>query len=217
MTERSMGGDAPRYETNMAVVTPTDRVRWGPIWAGLFIALSTWAVLTVLGAAIGFSMYDAGDSGRAYGVGAAIWGAISAIVSFILGGWFAARTAAVKGENNGVINGVMVWAVGIPLMLFLTYGGLSPLLGRERDRMMDRASQASAQITGSPTNTVDRGDQLTPQRQERMASTASRAAWGTLVALLLGLGSAAFGGYLGARTVPGYPVTGTRPTRHETL
>src|SRR5687768_5733380 len=41
--------------------TPTDRVRWGPILAGTFAALTTLAILSTLGAAIGFSSYDRGQ------------------------------------------------------------------------------------------------------------------------------------------------------------
>ena len=41
--------------------TPTDRVRWGPILAGTFSALTTLAILSTLGAAIGLSSYDRGQ------------------------------------------------------------------------------------------------------------------------------------------------------------
>ena len=43
--------------------------------------------------------------------------------------------------------------------------------------------------------------QVSPEQRERAADTGARAAWSTLVALLLGLGAAAAGGYLGARTL----------------
>ena len=78
-----------------------DRVRWGPVLAGLFTALTTMVALALLGAAIGLTAMNAGtaaiqggpppDAGR----NAAVWGAISAIIAFLWGGYVAGRSAAV--------------------------------------------------------------------------------------------------------------------------
>ncbi|MEZ0266637.1 MAG: hypothetical protein ACAI43_18055, partial [Phycisphaerae bacterium] len=96
---------SPNVNVAAVAASPTDRVRWGPIIAGLFAALSTLAVLGVLGIAVGASAYDPGDSARNFGIGAGIWGAVSALLAFFIGGWLAARAAAVKGTSNGVLNG----------------------------------------------------------------------------------------------------------------
>ena len=217
----STGGDV-----NMAVVTPTDRVRWGPILAGLFTAMSALAVLGVLGAAIAGSAYDPGDSGRAFGIGAGIWGALSALLAFALGGWVAARSAAVRGHDNGLLNGAMVWAVAIPVMgYFLASGAArtaetgsniantamqasSRMQSDQQSVAAGDAQLASAQSpagdgvsseSASATGSDPGGAMNDPQAQERAADTGARAAWGTLVALLLGLAASAVGGYLGAR------------------
>jgi len=226
----SLGGGAGG-DVNMAVVTPTDRVRWGPILAGLFAALSTLAVLGVLGAAIAGSAYDPGDSGRAFGIGAGIWGALSALLAFALGGWVAARSAAVRGHDNGLLNGAMVWAVAIPVMgYFLASGAtraaetgsnIANTAMQASSRMQsDQQSVASgdaqlasaqspagdgvstggsASATGGGSGGGAGGNMNDPQAQERAADAGARAAWGTLVALLLGLAASAVGGYLGAR------------------
>ena len=61
-----------------------DRVRWGPIIAGLATALTTLLMLSLLGLAIGLTVVNAGDAaaqgGAPDGLGrnSAIWGAISA-------------------------------------------------------------------------------------------------------------------------------------------
>ena len=194
MTERQMPSGASR--PNLTVVSPTDRVRWGPVWAGLFIAVSTWVVLSVLGLGIGLSAYDPGKSAQGYGWGAAIWAGVSAIIAFILGGWWAARTAAVRGESNGLINGVMVWAVGVPLLFLLFGAGMAPVLATRGDQISNRARQAAAQLGATPSGTEQPGEgAMTPAT----TSNARQAAWGTLVALLLGLGASALGGFMGAR------------------
>lgn len=208
--------DTPRadagIEVNTAVVTPTDRIRWGPILAGVFAALTAAAVLSTLGAAIGMSAYDRNDSGRSFAIGAGVWGGITMLVAFALGGWLAARSAAIRGRDNGLLNGVMVAGVGIPLLMFLL-GTATTLMsvaelsnGRDtqaEQRMtnsgpaagFDNAVQAGASMSGSDNaGQPDRAAQA-----ERATEAGSKGAWGTLLALLLAIGAAAMGGYLGAR------------------
>jgi hypothetical protein len=206
-------------QTATTVVNPVDRIRWGPILAGLFASLTTLVVLGILGLAVGLTSYDAGDSLSNFGLGAGIWSAVSTILAFLLGGWLAARTAATTGRNNGVLNGAMVWVVAIPLVLYLLSSGLGSLLNTAgnvaatgaaavapataavAEDTTAPAAQATVQDVGAAVQaTVSAvGEQVTPETVENATETASSAAWGTLIALLLGLGAAAFGGLLGAR------------------
>ncbi|MGF1635413.1 MAG: hypothetical protein ACFCVE_16330 [Phycisphaerae bacterium] len=206
-------------DINAAVAyTPTDRVRWGPILAGLFAALATLALLSVLGAAIGATAFDANDSLSAFGIGAGIWGIISALLAFLVGGWLAARSAAVRGHGNGMLNGTMVWAVAIPLMLYFVSGGLTSLLGTTAGIAGDAAGAATsgaAQVADDGLeDPLDRaqtaagrvGEQVPQVTGQDVRSGTAEAAdavdsglWWTLLALLLSLGAAAAGGFIGAR------------------
>ncbi len=209
--------------TDVDVVTPTDRVRWGPIIAGLFAALSTLAVMSVLGLAIGASAFDPGDQAVNFGIGAGIWGAISALLAFLVGGFTAARTAAVGGRNNGLLNGTMVWVVAIPLLLFALTSGIGSLLGTAgraaatgaqvaapaAGQLADNAgAQASAAAAASGAAQAAQGvasaaavAAADPANQEAAADTVRTGAWGALATLLLSLGAAALGGTIGARRV----------------
>lgn len=208
---------------------PTDRVRWGPIVAGLFAAMTTLAVLGVLGVAVAGSAYDPGDNARNYGIGAGVWGAVSALLAFFIGGWLAARAAAVKGTSNGVMNGAMVWVVAIPLMLYVLMGGIGSLFRgaasaansgvqaasnvgsgaaqqaagdpATQQRIEDQARTAGARIQADAQQTADQVKQAVqnPENQKRAAEATAKGAWGTLVSMLLGLGAAAVGGLVGAR------------------
>jgi hypothetical protein len=184
----------PASRTDVVVTTGTfDRVRWGAIVAGLFVAMSVMVLLSVLGMAIGLSAYDQGDNPRAFSTGMGIWAIISAIIAFFIGGWFAARTAGVEGRRNGMINGLMVWAVAVPLSLYLLSGGVMNVLstgGRIADERVMRAAVNMPQQGGANLNNVN---------AERAKDTASSAAWWTLVSLLVGLGCAALGGQVGSR------------------
>lgn len=176
------GTARPDIEMNAAVITPVDRLRWAAVLGGLFVALSTFLVLTLLGAAIGLSAYDPGDPMRNFGIGASIWSVIAVLLSFFIGGWFAARAAAVRGHSNGLINGAMVWAVAIPL-LFIS---VASLVGSQ-------AARDDGVIAAS----------VRPDDVTQVTRTGRSAAWWTLASVLLALGASALGGYAGARSYMG--------------
>ncbi|MGE5610910.1 MAG: hypothetical protein ACM359_16795 [Bacillota bacterium] len=175
------GASGPNIEMNTAMVSPIDRLRWAAVLGGIFIALSTLVVLSLLGMAVGFSAYDPGDTARSFGIGAGIWGGISVLLAFFVGGWFTARAAAVRGANNGIMNGVMVWAVAIPLMLYL----LSSILGFAASQSrgeVDRVIHASVR-TDEASQAIRTAD---PQQKQQVARTGRNAAWGSLISVMLG-------------------------------
>jgi hypothetical protein len=195
---------------------PIDRVRWGPIMAGTFAALTALAILSTLGTAVGLSAYDPGDDPRRFALGAGAWGIISMLIAFFFGGWITARSSAVRGSGNGLLNGFLVGAVTIPIALFflgttaaasrddLTRrpGASSGSLSDEArsasatiggDRVVDRSNtSASADNTGNATNNRARGG------DDPAIRTARRTAWGSLIGLVLALAASAVAGRLGA-------------------
>lgn len=106
-----------------------NRVQWGPIIAGVLAAIVTFLLLTILGFALGASVLDPANTADEIGTWAAVWGAISAVVAFFIGGWIAARTAAVDGSFAGLMNGLMVGAAGLLFIIWLTASGLGNLFG----------------------------------------------------------------------------------------
>jgi hypothetical protein len=116
-------------QTGENVLPARNRVQWGPIVAGVVGALATFLLMTVLGIALGASVLDPADTAGDIGTWAAVWGAISAILAFFVGGWLAAKTAAVDGPFAGLINGLMAGAAGLLLILWLSANGLGNLFG----------------------------------------------------------------------------------------
>jgi hypothetical protein len=178
------------------VMPVRNRVQWGPIIAGVLTSIATLLILSVLGLAIGASVFEPRDAGESIGTGAAIWGALSAIVAFFLGGWVAAKTAAVGGPGSGMINGLMVGATILALLLWLVGSGIASIVGAIGSNIVDIANLAQ-----------DQGQ--TAQQAQQQAQTADPqqafenvrdSAWGTLAGLLLPLIAAAVGGYLGHNT-----------------
>lgn len=132
----------------ISVAAPVDRVRWSAVLAGLFTTLATLIVLAVLGIAIGLSSFDAQNLEN-FGIGAGIYGAISAIIAFLFGGFISARTAAVAGSGNGILNGAMVWIVTIPLIVNLLGSGLGTLLGTATNLAGSAAVAAGSAVGGA--------------------------------------------------------------------
>lgn len=120
-------GSDSSYAIGPVVTRPTDLVRWGPVIAGIFAALATLITLSVLGIAIGLSVFNYGDPASSFGIGAGIWGAITALISFFVGGLIAARNAAYGGRSSGIMNGAMVWFVAIPVLVYLLGSGIGSL------------------------------------------------------------------------------------------
>lgn len=145
-----------RVDVDTAVINPTDHVRWAAVLAGLFTVFAALIVLTVLGIAIGLSTYDA-DNPNAFGIGAGLYGAISALIAFALGGFIAGRTAALQGKDKGVLNGAMVWIVAIPLMVYMLGGSLGSLMGLAVDAAGDVAVAGATAASGVIDDAVTTG------------------------------------------------------------
>ncbi len=159
-----------RYQPAAEIELRRDLIRWGPVFAGVAVALGTIVLLSLLGAAVGLSAGPAG-----LGTTAAIWSGVATLIALFVGGWVAAATSAVGGKPEGILSGVMVWATLLALGLFLTAIGGGALLG----------AMTQFGIFGVPT---------TPGGPSLIT-----AAWTTFIAMLVSLGVAALGGYLGAR------------------
>ncbi|MDX2137546.1 MAG: hypothetical protein SF123_05580 [Chloroflexota bacterium] len=152
------------------IAAPLDRVRWAAVLAGLFTVLATLAALTVLGIAIGLSTFDANASEN-FGIGAGIYGGISAIIAFLFGGFIAARTGAVAGSGNGLLNGAMVWIVTVVLIVNFLGTGIGTLLGTAGSVATTAANVASDAAAVAATN-----PELAQGAQNALATPAAGAA-----------------------------------------
>jgi hypothetical protein len=112
-----------------AFVAPRDTVRWGPIVAGLVTALSIFLLLSLLALGLGVTAVEGANAGEQAGPAAAIVAAAIGLLAFVVGGFVAGRAAAVGGRGAGALNGFLVWALGITVILLLGAMGLGALLG----------------------------------------------------------------------------------------
>jgi hypothetical protein len=183
-----------------SVVSPRDLVRWGPVLAGLIVAFTLFLLATVLLVAIGVQSIRVGDPSidQAAGIGGIVT-ALIALASFLIGGYVAGRTAAVAGTWPGLLNGFLVWGLGLMLLLVLAGLGLGGLLGSAGELFQQYRA------AGSPQPDVDPVDVLQGIRDS---------AFPAFLGLALPAVAAAVGGWLGGRpTDDGRTSTRTVETR----
>jgi hypothetical protein len=184
-----------------------DQVRWGPIIAGLTVALSTQLVLSALGLAIGAS--NIGDSGAPrsiagnVGVGVGIWSIVSLLISLFAGGWTAARTAGRMNRGTALLNGAVLWASTLALSAWLISSGVSGAFGVAASNAGSVVSQVQQNPSIVPgTNSGQTAPQvptITAQQTRDIAGNTAKASWSFVFGSLLGLVASLIGSALGAR------------------
>ena len=136
-----------------AVVERTGfRLSWGAIFAGFVIATAIQAVLSVLGAAIGFAAFDPGqgDSFGSLSIGVAVWFAVTAMISLFVGGLTTGRLAGVLTRGDGRLHGIVVWGLSTLLAIYFASIGAGRLLGGA----FSFATSTTSAVVGSTVGAV---------------------------------------------------------------
>ena len=165
-----------------------DSIRWGPIWAGLITALTTFLLLQLL--AIGLGLVGIGPEDGGGGWVPAIIG----LIAFFTGGAVAGMTSAIRGPGSGLLNGFMVWALGTVLILLLSALGLGQLFGA----LGNVAGQVNP---GSVGNAANAAQGAAPNVSAAEAAQALKTgAIGAFFGLLFSALASMLGGLLGGRS-----------------
>ncbi|MBI4783606.1 MAG: hypothetical protein HY785_20160 [Oscillatoriophycideae cyanobacterium NC_groundwater_1537_Pr4_S-0.65um_50_18] len=189
------------------VVPPADyhdRVRWGPIFAGLVVALSTQLVLSGIGAAIGLTSIagsgaprsDAADVGSAVG----IWAIISLLISLFLGGWITARACGPMSRSTALLNGAILWATTLAISAWLLSSGVSGAFGvvaQNATGIVEQAQQSGVAVPGVDTPVPS--PSVTAQQTRDIAGNGAKIGWSFALGSLLGLLASLIGASTGAR------------------
>jgi len=176
-----------------------DRVRWGPIIAGLVVTLSAQLILSGIGAALGLSNIATSGAPRtiAGGVGQAvgIWSIISLFLSLIIGGWVTARTCGPMNRSTALLNGVILWGTTLALSSWLLASGVTGAFGAVAYNAGEIANQAQQGNINIPTD-----PNLTAQQTREIAANAAKVGWSFTLGSLLGLVASMIGASIGARS-----------------
>lgn len=108
------------------------RISWGSIFAGVAVATVSQLLFALLGLAIGLSTINPTTEQQPMAgltIGTAIWWVISSLISLFLGGWVAGRLAGIPRRFDGVLHGVVTWAVATFLLIYFLGTAVGSLLG----------------------------------------------------------------------------------------
>lgn len=134
-------------------------VRWGAILAGVAAGVSVQLVLTLFGIATGLNTLAAAGSGAA--MGALLWAGASMLVAAYVGGYVAARMSGLKRKADGVLHGLVSWAVTTLLFATLAATAGGAMLGGIFNAMgpgTPGAVRAGAPVADMLRTEVDRID-----------------------------------------------------------
>lgn len=186
-----------------AVVNPVveyhDRVRWGPIFAGIVVSIAAQLVLSALGASIGLTAGATGTSAGAVGAGVGIWSIISLLVSLFLGGWVMASTCGPMNKKTAMLNGTILWATTLAISAWLLASGVSGTFGvvaANAGSVVDQIQEPGGVSLPNPGAAVP---DATTQEAQQYAANAAKAGWSFLFGSLLGLVASLIGSTVGAR------------------
>jgi hypothetical protein len=159
----------------------TDLVRWGPVVAGVVIALGFFALVNVLWLALAHSVDGADGTGWISGNLGWFIG-VTAAVALMLAGFLAGFFSGPRGAGAGVTNGLTAWG----LLFVLSLTALVPGALNLTDQLGAGLQDGQTPV-GGPLGTAGG------------AFTVESALWVSFWSLLAGVVLAAFGGVLGGR------------------
>jgi len=105
-------------------------ISWGAILAGVFVALSVAALLNLLGLGLDMLTISTGkESIKELSILSIIWMVLTGIISMTAGGWFAGRMSGPTIASEGVLHGLVTWAVTTLLTFALVTSSIGAVIG----------------------------------------------------------------------------------------
>ena len=166
-----------------------ERAHWGAIWAGLLGAFTAFVLFSLLGLAVGVSLFSTnGASGLpSESTGAVTWATVAGIASYFIGGFVAGRAAPVFKRSWAALNGLSVFFLSMPFLLL----GLLVLGGSAAGAYAGLGSAFHVTLTPPPS---------TPAIEQARAVSWAAVAWFLAAAI-----ASYLGGALGTRRRPQLP------------
>lgn len=108
-------------------------VSWSALFAGVVLTVAIELLLSLLGAGIGLGTINvnAGStpSASSFGIGAALWWVISSCVALFAGGFVAAWLAGNETRVDGILHGLVTWAIATLLTIYLLTSAVGGIIG----------------------------------------------------------------------------------------
>lgn len=193
------------------------RISWAAILGGAVIAIATYLVLTVLFAAVGLSLTEAGVRANAVGIGAVIAALVAVALSLFVGGWVSTQLSVGENTRESVIYGVLVWAVVTAFTLGMVGMGVragylalvsGAMVAQQTPDVQQKGWEQLARDAGVSQQKIEevkaaaepnkiQQQASDPANQERAREGAMVAAWSVFGGTLLSIAAAVGGALVG--------------------
>lgn len=163
------------------VIARGSRLRGGPVLGGFVIGFATWILLELalfaldLGA-LAAQVVPSADSSTWW------WSGLAAVIGFFAGGLVAGASLPYRRVDDGILNGIAMWAVTLVSLVVMSAIGAGIGFGVVGDLLATSSTLADADPS--------------------VVNDAQSAAGGALLALTATLAAAAVGGALGSKMWP---------------
>jgi hypothetical protein len=176
---------------------------WSGVWVGTLAAIALALVVGLVGIAVG--AHRVGQPLGAWhdmSLLALAWSVFGTFISFVVGGWAAAKVAGLRRSETAMLHGAIAWLIAVPILLVMASLGAAAYLGTWYGG-----------LAGTPAWAAPAAAAL----QDPGAAIAARnAALAAVTALLLGLVGAVIGGWMGSGEPMTFTHYRTRPVRSGT-
>ena len=198
-----------RLEVEEVVALEPDEgfLPWYVSWSGVFVgALSALALLLVFGlTAIAVGAHQIGQrfaTWHEFHLITLVFSVFGSFLSFVLGGWAAARVTGTRRAETAMLHGAIAWLIAVPILLVMASLGTAAYLGTWYGG-----------LAGTPAWAAPAAAAL----QDPSAAIAARnGALAAVTALLLGLVGGVIGGWMGSGEPMTFTHYRTRPLRSGT-
>lgn len=121
------------YTADPIDTTLFNKISWGAVFAGVFIALAAQFLINLLGVGIGAAVLDPlnndNPDANTFSIGGGIWFVVSGIIASFLGGYVASRLSGRPSKSTGSYHGLTVWAVTTIVVLYMLTTSVGALVG----------------------------------------------------------------------------------------
>ncbi|MGI4742418.1 MAG: hypothetical protein ACRYG7_45250 [Janthinobacterium lividum] len=122
----------PAHQLATTVLAAGKRISWGAIFAGALLAIVLQLALSLLGLGIGLGTIDPlteQNPMAGIGIGAALWWMVTLLGSLYLGATVASRLAGMPRPTDGLLHGLLTWAVVTMLTFYLLTTAVGRIIG----------------------------------------------------------------------------------------
>ncbi len=118
-------------KVNLNADEPKKSVSWRAIFAGTLTVLSILLILNLIGLAFGMGAIEPTEETNplsGIGTGALIWWVVSNLIALFAGGFIAARVGVSLTDIDGVVQGIMTWALYTFLSVWLLTSAVGTII-----------------------------------------------------------------------------------------